>query len=81
MNFAIHCSMGLLCLYISKMTELNLHVAAQTIHENMHLDMYIPVPEYLFTLEYSKSFYGQKYQDFFDVFMCYKIVIGEKRVC
>ena len=63
------------------MTELNFNVAAQTIHENMHLDMWSPVPGCLFTLEHSKSFYGQKYQDFFDVFMCYNILIGEKRVC
>ena len=62
------------------MTVLNYHVAAQTIHENVHFNMQIPVPGYLFRIEYSKSFYGQKYQYFFDVLMCYKILFGEKVV-
>ena len=61
------------------MTDLNHHVAAQTIHEHgafQHVDSSFRV----FRIEHSESFYGQKYQYFFDVIMCYKIVIGEKVV-
>ena len=62
------------------MTDLNHHVAAQTIHDYVHFNMQIPVPGYLFRIEHSKSFYGQKYKYFFDVLMTYKILIGEKVV-
>ena len=62
------------------MTDLNHHVAAQTIHEYVHFNMKIPVPGYLSRVEHSKSFYGQKYPYFFDILMCSEVLIGEKVV-